>query len=101
MDARAVIAAVEFDDRRCYNAGMNKPLSAKTSKIVKIGNSAGIILSKNMLAQLGVALGDSISLIDTEQGVELRAFQPDLEQQMAVARKVMARRVNALRELAR
>ncbi|MEQ1539907.1 MAG: AbrB/MazE/SpoVT family DNA-binding domain-containing protein [Sphingorhabdus sp.] len=75
---------------------MNAPL-----KITKIGNSAGVILPKDVLAHLGAEVGDSLSLVTTPRGIELSAEEPDFEAQMAAARAVMARRKRALRELAK
>lgn len=78
---------------------MNKPL-----KIIKVGNSAGVILPKEVLAHLRVAQGDSVDIVETtEGGFELRRHDGDADfnAQMAVARDVMARRKRALRELAK
>jgi len=72
-----------------------------TLKITKIGNSAGVILPKEVLTHLKVELGESLSLVTTPRGIELSAEEPDFEAQMAVAREVMARRKRALRELAK
>ena len=80
----------------CYNARMNTSL-----KIKKIGNSAGIILPKEVLAHLNTEVGENLSLVTTPRGIELSAEEPDFEAQMAVAREVMARRKRALRELAK
>lgn len=70
-------------------------------KITAIGNSAGIILPKEVLAQLGVDKGDSVSVVKTPNGIELTAYDPTFDEQMAIARDVMARYRNALRELAK
>jgi antitoxin component of MazEF toxin-antitoxin module len=43
-----------------YNVGMNKPL-----KIQKIGNSAGVILPKELLAELGAEVGGTLSVTRT------------------------------------
>lgn len=75
---------------------MTKPL-----KIIKIGNSAGIVLPKEILARLRVELGDELFLSETESGVSLTRNDPDFEAQMAAAREVMTRRRAALRELAK
>ncbi len=78
---------------------MNKPL-----KIIKVGNSAGMILPKEILAKLRVSLGDSIAFSETDDdSVKLRRFDEDAEfdAQMQAAREVMARRKRALRELAK
>jgi putative addiction module antidote len=70
-------------------------------KIQKIGNSAGVILPKELLAHLHVEVGQIVSVSKTPQGIELRAPDADFDEQMAVAREVMARRRRALRELAK
>jgi putative addiction module antidote len=70
-------------------------------KIQKIGNSAGVILPKDLLAHLHVGVGETVSVTKTPNGIELRAPDTDFEAQMAVAREVMARRRRALRELAK
>jgi putative addiction module antidote len=75
---------------------MNKPL-----KLIRIGNSTGVILPKDVLAELGAEQGDTISYIKTPDGVELRTADSDFDAQMKVAREVMRRRRKALRELAK
>ncbi|WP_174275364.1 AbrB/MazE/SpoVT family DNA-binding domain-containing protein [Sphingomonas bacterium] len=75
---------------------MNMPL-----KIVKIGNSAGVVLPKEMLLHLDVAVGETLSVTKTPMGIELRAPMTDFDAQIAAAREVMARRKRALRELAK
>ncbi len=75
---------------------MNTPL-----KITKIGNSAGVILPKELLAHLNASVGETLSVVLTPRGVELSAADADFDAQMAAAREVMARRKRALRELAK
>ncbi|WP_420145458.1 AbrB/MazE/SpoVT family DNA-binding domain-containing protein [Sphingobium sp.] len=75
---------------------MNAPL-----KITKIGNSAGVILPKDLLNHLQAEMGDNLSVVLTPRGIELSAAEPDFDAQMAAAREVMARRKRALRELAK
>lgn len=70
-------------------------------KITKVGNSAGIILPKEVLAHLKAKVGESLSVVTTPRGIELSVAEPDFDTQMAAAREVMARRKRALRELAK
>ena len=70
-------------------------------KLTQIGNSVGIILPKELLAKLGVGKGDTLYAIDQPDGVKLTVSDPDFEAQMQVAREVMKRRHNVLRELAK
>jgi len=77
---------------------MNKPL-----KLIPIGNSTGVIIPKELLQMLGAEAGDSLFPVRTPGGLELRRSDSDsaFEEQMAVAREVMARRRKALSELAK
>jgi len=70
-------------------------------KLTQIGNSVGVILPKEMLAKLGVGKGDTLYAVDQPDGVKLTVADPDFEAQMEVAREVMKRRYNVLRELAK
>jgi putative addiction module antidote len=70
-------------------------------KLTAIGNSVGVILPKDVLARLGVGKGDVLSGVETPSGLELRAIDPEFEEEMAAAEKVMQRYKNALRELAK
>jgi putative addiction module antidote len=70
-------------------------------KITKIGNSAGVVLPKDLLAHLDVSIGETVSVSKTPHGIELSVRDPDFDEQMVVAREVMARRKAALRELAK
>lgn len=80
----------------CYNKRMNKAL-----KLIRVGNSKGVILPKEVLDRLRLDLGDTLSMTDTAEGIELRPAEDDFEEQMAAAREVMRRRRRALRELAK
>ena len=75
---------------------MNKPL-----KLIPIGNSTGVILPKELLGELGAEQGQTISYVKTPNGIELRPYDAEFEDQMTVLRDVMRRRRNALRELAK
>lgn len=70
-------------------------------KITKIGNSAGVVLPKELLAHLDIAIGETLSVSKTPRGIELSAREVDFDSQMAAAREVMARRKRALAELAK
>jgi putative addiction module antidote len=70
-------------------------------KVTKIGNSAGVILPKELLAHLDTAVGGTLSVSKTPRGIEINVPEVDFDAQMAVARGVMARRKRALAELAK
>jgi putative addiction module antidote len=70
-------------------------------KITPIGNSFGVILPKEALAELKLAGGDAVFLTKTPDGFRITPYDPDFEAQMNAAKQVMKRRRNALRELAK
>lgn len=71
------------------------------SKITTIGNSAGIVLPKEIMSKLRVGKGDTLCFIETSNGYEITPYNPEFEQEMDAARSVMRRYRNALRELAK
>jgi putative addiction module antidote len=72
-----------------------------TLKITKIGNSAGVILPKEVLARLRVGPGDVLHLTEAPDGVRLTASDPDFAAQIAVAERVMREDRDILRALAK
>jgi putative addiction module antidote len=72
-----------------------------TLKLTQIGNSVGVILPKEMLARLKVEKGDTLFVTDTPGGVTLTPFDEGFEAQLTTARRIMKRRRNVLRELAK
>ena len=70
-------------------------------KITQIGNSVGVILPKEVLARLKVGKGDSLFVTEVPDGVALRPYDEQFEQQMALAREIMKKRRAVLRELAK
>jgi len=71
-------------------------------KITQIGNSLGVILPKEVLATLKVDKGDTLTLTTASGGgFRVTPSDPTFDAQMAVARNVMKKRRNALRELAK
>lgn len=69
-------------------------------KITAIGNSAGVILPKELLARLRVDKGDELYALETPDGIRLTTYDPELASQMEVAEEVMRKRRSLLRKLA-
>jgi putative addiction module antidote len=76
------------------------PMLAKL-KVVQIGNSLGATFSKELTAHLKVDKGDTLFLTEAPGGYLLTPYDPEFETQMTLARKIMKKRRNALRELAK
>ena len=73
---------------------------ATTTKIIAIGNSAGIILPKEILARLKVEKGDTLFITEGSQGIRLLPFDQDFATQMEAAREVMRENRDVLQRLA-
>jgi putative addiction module antidote len=70
-------------------------------KITTIGNSAGIVLPREVLARLRVDKGDTLYVIDTPGGIELTPYRPDFAEQMDLAESIMRENRDVLRNLAK
>lgn len=70
-------------------------------KLVKIGNSTGVILPKELLEKLRVSQGDTVFLSEAPDGVRLTVTDPDFQKKMEVAEKVMREDRDILRVLAK
>lgn len=70
-------------------------------KITTVGNSAGIILPKELLARLRLQKGDELFALETPDGIKLTVFDPTLAEQMEVAESIMREDRAVLRKLAR
>lgn len=69
-------------------------------KITTIGNSAGVILPKELLARLRLEKGDELHALETPDGIRLTVYDPTLAEQMEVAEQVMRKRRTLLNKLA-
>ncbi|MEQ1513151.1 MAG: AbrB/MazE/SpoVT family DNA-binding domain-containing protein [Lysobacteraceae bacterium] len=69
-------------------------------KISSIGNSAGVILPKELLARLRLEKGDELYALETPDGIRLTRYDPQLAAQMEVAEQVMREDRHVLHKLA-
>jgi putative addiction module antidote len=70
-------------------------------KVTTIGSSAGIVLPKEVLSRLKIEKGDSVFLTESPDGFRITPYDPEFEEDMALARQVMRKRRDLLRELAK
>ncbi|TPE58448.1 AbrB/MazE/SpoVT family DNA-binding domain-containing protein [Sandaracinobacter neustonicus] len=70
-------------------------------KITKIGNSAGVVLPKELLAKLRAGVGDTLYVSETPEGIRITAANPDFAEKMAVAERIMREDRDILRVLAK
>ena len=69
-------------------------------KVRKVGNSLGIVLSRDVIASLGVDNGDELFLIKTKSGYQISPYDPEFAKQVSAAEQIMKKRRNMLRKLA-
>ncbi len=70
-------------------------------KLRKIGNSVGAVFPQEVLSRMQLADGDKLFLTEAPDGYRITPYDPKFEEQMTVARKVMKKRRNVLRQLAK
>ena len=84
----------------CYNPLVEGSNRMSILKVTTVGNSVGVILPKEILERLRVGKGDSLYVIETKQGIELTAYNPEFAAQVEIAERVMREDRDALRKLA-
>jgi putative addiction module antidote len=70
-------------------------------KITRIGNSAGIVLPKDVLAKLRAGVGDTLYVTETPDGIRITASDPDFAVKMDLAEQIMREDRDILRVLAK
>lgn len=71
----------------------------KSVKVTQVGNSIGIVLSKEMAAKLRVDKGDFLYWSETSDGLELTPYDPDFAQQMDLAETILRENRDILKKL--
>ena len=80
---------------------MTAPVKNIPLKVTQIGNSLGLILPREAVAALNLQKGDTLFLTPAPSGFRLTLNDPEFEERMEIARKIMKKRRNVLRELAK
>jgi putative addiction module antidote len=70
-------------------------------KITRIGNSAGVVLPKELLARLRAGVGDMLYVSEAPDGVRIGAADPDFAAKMDLAEQIMRTDRDILRALAK
>lgn len=73
---------------------------ATTTKVIAIGNSAGIILPKETLARLNVQKGDTLYVQETPAGFQVSPYDEEFGAKMDVADQIIRRYRDAFKKLA-
>lgn len=72
----------------------------KETVIRAIGNSAGTTIPKAMLERYRLAEGDTVYLVETEDGILITPLDPEFRRAMEIYEEGSKRYRNAMRELA-
>jgi putative addiction module antidote len=72
-----------------------------TLKLTKIGNSVGVILPKEVLARLKVAQGDSLFLVEVDEGYNLTPYDARFASQVEAGEAFATKYRDVLRKLAK
>lgn len=70
-------------------------------EIRQIGNSFGVIFPKKIMDDLHVSQGDSLYVLETEDGITLTPYDPHFDDVMKAYDSFSKRYRNALKELAK
>ena len=70
-------------------------------KLTQIGNSVGFVLPKEAASRLKVEKGDMVYLTESPDGYRISPYDPAFEKQMLAAGRIMKKRRNILRSLAK
>jgi|SRR5580658_2557854 putative addiction module antidote len=70
-------------------------------KATQIGSSIGVVLPKEILSRHKIEKGDTLFVIESPDGLRITPYDPDFEEDMSIAREVMRKRRDLLRELAK
>jgi putative addiction module antidote len=74
---------------------------AAVVKVRKVGNSLGVILTRDVVEALGVTEGDELFAVRTPDGIQLTPYDPDFAKVIESTRDYMRRHRNALHELSK
>lgn len=69
--------------------------------LIPIGQSYGIVIPDEVIERLRLQPGDSLTLDELSDTLQLKAAGSEFDRQMAVARKIMKKDWNVLRALAK
>lgn len=70
-------------------------------KLRAVGTSTGVVLPKEFLHRLKVEKDDHLFAIETPEGYLLTPYDPEIEEQLKLGRKIMTKYRDTLRALSK
>src|ERR1700704_1061380 len=84
------------------NEVSRKTVEGEFIQIKKIGNSLGLILSKDILSRLKLKEGDKLHIVEqTERGIKLSPYNPKHAKAMEIARRSFSTYADTYKALAK
>ena len=80
----------------CYSTAVTKEVTLRQA-----GGSVSATLPKDMADRLQLEAGDRVLAVETDRGILLTPYDPQVERALSVATKAAKKFRNALRELAK
>lgn len=80
----------------CYELVMVREVTLR-----QVGGSVGATIPKDMADRLHLAVGDRVLAVETDRGILLTPYDPNVEAGLQIAARAAKRFRNALRELAK
>ena len=70
-------------------------------KITTVGNSSGVVLPKDILEKMKVSKGDSLYLVEEQDGYKITPYNKEFIEQMDLAEEIMREDRDALKVLSK
>ena len=71
------------------------------TKLTAIGNSTGLRVPSELLAQMGLKKGGPVYIVPTKDGFTVTPYDPEFAEDMELTKRFMKNYKNALHELAK
>jgi len=70
-------------------------------KITTVGNSSGVVLPKDILEKMKVSKGDSLYLVEEQDGYKITPYNKEFIEQMDLAEEIMREDRDVLKVLSK
>ena len=70
-------------------------------KVTTVGNSTGVVLPKDILEKMKVSKGDSLYLVEEQDGYKITPYNKEFIDQMDLAEEIMREDRDALKVLSK
>ena len=68
-------------------------------KLIEVGDSIGVVFPKELLAQMGLNIGDAVYVTESPDGMDITTHNPEFEAQVRIGQEIPKERRAVLRAL--